>query len=92
VIDANQALKTGLQQSEQVIKQANQQLNSATGQAGAAARQASTVAGQASSASGQSSNVSGAAKQELSKAEKLAQCVTAAGTDTGKIAAGQAKF
>ncbi len=89
---ANQALKTGLQQSEQVIKQAKQQLNSATGQANAAASQATTAAGQASSASGQVSSATGHAKQELNKAAKLAQCVTAAGTDTGKIAACQAKF
>ena len=82
---ANQAIKTGLQQSQQVIKQAKHQLNAVAGQAGAANSQASAATGQASS-------VTRHANTELSRAARLAQCVTAAGTDTGKIQACQTKF
>jgi type II secretory pathway component PulM len=65
---ANQALKSGLQQSQQVLNQAQQQLKSVGGQAGAAGSKA------------------------LSAAQKLTACVTAAGTDTSKLAACQSHF
>jgi hypothetical protein len=68
---ANQAVKSGLQQSQQAINQAQKQISS-SGNAG--------------------SSVSKHAKQQLSKAAQLANCVTSAGTDTGKIAACQTKF
>ncbi len=68
---ANQALKTGLQQSQQVETQAQQQLSNAANQAGAS---------------------SSAAHKTLNKAAKLTACVSAAGTDTAKIAACQAQF
>jgi hypothetical protein len=68
---ANQALKTGLQQTQQAINQAQKQIGSASGQANA---------------------VSGQAQQQLSKAAKLANCVTSAGTDVTKIQACQTKY
>lgn len=75
---ANQAIKAGEQQAQQVINQAQKQLSSASGQAGSASGQASTVATQA--------------QQPLNNAAKLSACVTAAGTDVGKIQACQAKY
>lgn len=60
---ANQALKTGLQQTQQVIKQSEK------------------------AAGGNS-----AAQQTLSKAQKLTQCVAAAGTDPSKLSACNAKY
>jgi type II secretory pathway component PulM len=65
---ANQALRSGLQQSQQVLNQAQQQLKGVGGQAGAAGSKA------------------------LSAAQKLTACVTAAGTDTSKLAACQSQF
>jgi hypothetical protein len=83
---ANQALKTGLQQSQQAINQAQQQLSTA-------ASQASTTEGQVSStAANQASSAVTGAQKTISKAQKLAACVSAAGTDVGKIQACQAKF
>jgi peptidoglycan hydrolase CwlO-like protein len=75
---ANQAVKTGLQQSQQAISQAQKQFNNASGQVG-------STSGQASSASAQTN-------QTLSKAQKLTACLSAAGTDTGKIQVCQTKF
>jgi hypothetical protein len=75
---ANQAIKSGLQQSQQALKQAQQQINSATGQAGAASAQTSTAATQAT--------------QVVSKTEKLASCLAAAGTDVSKVQACQAQY
>jgi hypothetical protein len=68
---AQQALKSGLQQSQQVLNQAQQQLKSS----GATA-----------------SGAGAAANSTLNRAAKLTSCVQAAGTDTGAIAACQAKF
>jgi hypothetical protein len=82
---ANQALKSGLQQSQQVIKQAQQQIKSAGSQASAAS-------GQASAASKQAGAVSGQAQQQLSKAAKLTSCVAAAGTDPTKLQACNVKY
>jgi type II secretory pathway component PulM len=65
---ANQALKSGLQQSQQILNQAQKQLGGLAGQAGSAGSKA------------------------LSAAQKLTACVTAAGTDTGKLAACQSQF
>jgi F0F1-type ATP synthase membrane subunit b/b' len=79
---ANQAIKTGLQQSQQALNQAGQQLKSAT-------------TGAASAATGATSATNSATKSaasSLSTAQKLTQCVTAAGTNTGAIEACQAKY
>ena len=75
---ANQAVKQGLQQSQQVIKGAEKQL--------------STAGSQLSNASGQAGAVSGQASQALSKAAKLTNCVAAAGTDVTKVQACQVQF
>jgi hypothetical protein len=82
---ANQLLKSGLQQTQQAIKQVQSQAGAATGQAGAAT-------GQAAAATGQAGAVTGQARQQLSKAEKLTTCVTAAGTNVTQIQACQAKY
>jgi hypothetical protein len=82
---ANQALKTGLQQTQQVIKQAQQQLGTGSGQGSAASGQANAAAGQASAVTGQ-------AKTQLSNAAKLTDCVAAAGTDVTKVQACQVKY
>jgi hypothetical protein len=79
---ANQALKTGLQQSQQVLKQAQQQVNSAAGAA----------SGQTGAASGTAGSVSAAAGQAASKAQKLAACVVSAGTDTTKLQSCQSQY
>jgi hypothetical protein len=84
---ANNAIKTGLQQSQQAINQAQQQLNNASSQASQAAtpQAPAQVSKQISSATSQ-------AQQTLSKATKLANCLTAAGIDTSKVQACQAQF
>jgi F0F1-type ATP synthase membrane subunit b/b' len=75
---ANQAIKSGLQQSQQALNQAQQQLKS------------STV--QSSGGTVQSSAATTTANKQLSKAAKLASCLQAAGTDTSKISSCQAQF
>jgi hypothetical protein len=75
---ANQLLKSGLQQTQQVIKQAQKPISSAGGQTGAV--------------SGQTGGLSRLAKQQLSAAGKLTTCVAAAGTDPTKIQACQVKY
>jgi hypothetical protein len=93
---ANQALKTGLQQSQQVLKQAQQQVNSAAGaassQTGAASGQTGAASGQTGAASGTAGSVSAAAGQAVSKAQKLAACVVSAGTDTTKLQSCQSQY
>lgn len=79
---ANQAVKSGMQQTQQAVKQAQQQLSNQTSEAKAA--------GQA--AGSQASAVSSQAQQTLSKAAKLTNCVAAAGTDATKLQACQVKF
>jgi hypothetical protein len=79
---ANQALKSGLQETQQVVKQAQKQLGSAavaTGAAGAAgsAGAASTIA---------------AGQKQLSKAAKLTACIVAAGTDVSKVQICQSRY
>jgi hypothetical protein len=81
---ANQALKQGLQQTQQVIKQSEKALKTS----GAAASGGSAAASGSSAASGGNS----AAQQTLTKAQKLTQCVAAAGTDPSKLSACSAKF
>jgi uncharacterized protein YciW len=73
---ANQAVKAGLQQSQQALNQA---------------AQLSNTANQAAS-SGQSGAVSTAAQQTLTKAQKLTACLASAGTDLSKAQACQAKY
>lgn len=75
---ANQAIKTGLHQSQQALNQAQKQINSANKQS--------------SSASSQASSVTRTAQHKLSQAAKLAGCVSSAGTDVSKVQACQAKF
>jgi hypothetical protein len=75
---ANNAIKSGVQQSQQALNQATKQLNSASGEAGAAGGQAGAASSQAS--------------QQLSKAAKLTACVSAAGTDLTKVQACQAQY
>lgn len=75
---ANQAVKAGMQQTQQAINQAKQQLKDAGGQSQAAV--------------GQSKAVTGQAQQQLSRAAKLTTCVSAAGTDATKLQACQVKF
>jgi hypothetical protein len=75
---ANQALKSGLQQTQQAINSAQKQLGSASSQASGAGSAASQAAGQA--------------QQQLSNASKLTSCVAAAGTDVSKVQACDAKF
>ena len=84
---ANQAIKTGLQQSQQAINQASKALSTAGSQTTPAATpQAPAQVQQAvSSATSQ-------AQQTLSKATKLANCLSLAGIDTSKVAACQANF
>jgi len=76
---ANQALKTGLQQSQQAINQAQKQLGTAGQAAGG-------------SASGQAGSVAGQAQQQLGNAAKLTACLTSAGTNAGAIQACQANY
>jgi hypothetical protein len=78
---ANQAVRSGLQQSQQAINQAQKELSNSGGQAG-------SVAG----AGGQASTVASQAQQQLSNAAKLTSCVAAAGTDLSKVQACQAKY
>ena len=75
---ANQAVKAGLQQSQQALNQAQKQLSNAAGQAGSAASQSSSVAG--------------AAQQTVNKAAKLAGCLASAGTDVSKVQACQTQY
>jgi predicted PurR-regulated permease PerM len=74
---ANQAVKTGLQQSQQALNQAQKQLSNAASQTG-------------SSASG--SSAAGAASATVSKAAKLAGCLASAGTDVSKVQACQTQY
>jgi hypothetical protein len=75
---ANQALRTGLQQTQQVINAAQKQISTVPGRRLAAVR-----VGKAGSDARQ-------VQQQVGSAAKLAACVTAAGTDTGKIQACEA--
>lgn len=68
---ANQAVKTGLAQTQQALNQAGKQLNSST-------------AG--------SSSANQAAQSTLSNAQKLTQCVQAAGTNASALATCQSKY
>jgi predicted PurR-regulated permease PerM len=79
---ANQAIKSGLQQSQQAINQAQKQLGTAEQQAGSVGSQAGAVAGA----------VSTQAQQQLNNAAKLTACISAAGTDVAKAEACQVKF
>jgi hypothetical protein len=87
---ANQAVKTGLQQSQQALNQAQKQLSTAGSQASSAAGQASSAAPQ--SVQQQVSSATGQAQQTLSKAAKLTNCLSQAGLDATKIQACQANF
>ena len=85
---ANQAIKSGLQQSQQALNQAQKQLSSAGSQA-APATPATPAASQGQQ---QISKATGQAQQQLSKAAKLANCLSQAGIDASKIQACQANF
>jgi F0F1-type ATP synthase membrane subunit b/b' len=75
---ADQAVKTGLQQSQQALNQAQKQISSAPATVGGAAGGAATITKQA--------------KKALGNAAKLTSCVAAAGTDPTKMAACQTKY
>lgn len=79
---ANQAVKTGLQQSQQALNQAQQQLSSASSQASSSTPQVQQ----------QVSNAAGQVQHTLSKAAKLTSCLSQAGLDATKIQACQANF
>lgn len=79
---ANQAVKAGLQQSQQALTQAQQQLSTAS----------TTPVPAAPQAQQQIAGATSQAQQTLSKAAKLANCLSLAGVDTTKIAACQANF
>jgi predicted PurR-regulated permease PerM len=83
---ANQAVKTGLQQSQQALNQAQKQLT------GAASQTQQQVPGTTSQAQQQVSSVTSQAQQTLSKAAKLANCLSQAGIDASKIQTCQARF
>jgi hypothetical protein len=90
---ANQAVKAGEAQTQQAIKQAQQQINSASNQANAATGHASKQAAAAGAKADKQIAAAGAqANQQLNQAGKLAACVSAAGTDTGKLQACQVKY
>ncbi len=90
---ANQAVKAGEAQTQQAIKQAQQQINSASSQANVASGHASKQAAAAGARANKQLAAAGAkANQQLNQAAKLAACVSAAGTDTGKLQACQVKY
>jgi hypothetical protein len=92
---ANQAVKAGMQQTQQAIKQAQQQINSASSSnpASAASGHANKQVAAAGAKANQQVAAAGAkANQQLNEAGKLAACVSAAGTDTGKLQACQVKY
>jgi hypothetical protein len=90
---ANQAIKAGEVQTQQAIKQAQQQINSAATQANGASGRASKQAAAAGAKANKQIAAAGAqANQQLNQAGKLAACVSAAGTDTGKLQACQVKY
>ena len=90
---ANQAIKTGEAQTQQAIKQAQQQISSAGNRASAASGHSSGQAAAVGAKANQQIAAAGAqANQQLSQAGKLAACVSAAGTDTGKLQACQVKY
>jgi flavin-binding protein dodecin len=85
---ANQAVKAGLQQGQQALDQAQKQLNSVTVPASPATPSSPATAPTQQAIAGATSK----AQQTLSKATKLANCLSQAGIDTSKIAACQANF
>jgi hypothetical protein len=74
---ANQAIRTGLQQSQQLINQEQQQLS-----------HDNTAAGAPGAANGAISQ----AHQQLSNASKLTSCLAAAGTNFSAVQACQTRF
>ena len=88
---ANQAIKSGLQQSQQALNQAQKQLSSAGSQA-TPATPATPATSATSQVQQQISKATGQAQQQLSKAAKLANCLSQAGIDASKIQACQANF
>lgn len=85
---ANQAVKTGLQQTQQALNQAQKQLSNATTPASPAAPASAATAQTQQQIAGATSK----AQQTLSKATKLANCLSQAGIDTSKVATCQANF
>jgi hypothetical protein len=79
---ANQAVKTGLQQTQQALNQAQNQVSSAT-------TQASTTASNASQSASTAGNTASSA---VNNATKLTSCLASAGTDTSKIESCQSKY
>jgi hypothetical protein len=86
---ANQAVKSGMQQTQKILDQTGKQLNSVGGQA-ASAGAAATAAGQQAGTAGQTA--AGQAQQAVNKAAKLGSCITAAGGDVAKVQACQVQY
>jgi len=85
---ANQAVKAGLQQSQNALNQAQKQLSNATAPTSSAAPASPATAQTQQQIAGATSK----AQQTLNKASKLANCLSQAGIDTSKVAACQANF
>ena len=85
---ANQAIKTGLQQSQQALDQAQKQLSTATVPASPATPASPSTSQTQKAIAGATSQT----QQTLSKATKLANWLSLAGIDTSKVAACQANF
>ena len=77
ILPSQNTANQAVQQGQSLLHQAAKQLQGASQQA---------------TSSGGSSGTSSTASHELSRAAKLANCVAAAGTDTGKIMACQTKY
>jgi type II secretory pathway component PulM len=82
---ANQAIKTGLSQAKAALTQSQKALTDST--AGAATAGAAT-----SGAAKAGAAATAKASKELSNAQKLASCVSAAGTDVSKITSCRDQF
>jgi Tfp pilus assembly protein FimV len=85
---ANQAMKSGMQETQKILDQTGKQLNAVGGQA-ATAGAAATTAGQAGTAA---QTAAGSAQQAVNKAAKLASCITAAGSDVAQVQACQVRY
>lgn len=88
---ANQAVKAGLQQTQNALSQAQKQLSTATVPA-APASPATPASPAAPQTQQQVAGATSKAQQTLNKAAKLANCLSQAGVDTSKVAACQANF
>jgi hypothetical protein len=90
---ANQAISTGLKQTQQALNQAQQQLSGAAQQASGQSSPAASAATQVKAPAGQTgAAIPSQASQAISNAQKLAACVAAAGTNVSALTACQTKY